>query len=51
MRTNPMLTPTSHPSSEHPIRILHTMLRVSDLDNSINFYTEKLGMCLFRKET
>lgn len=26
------------------------MLRVSDLDRSINFYTEKLGMHLFRKE-
>lgn len=26
------------------------MLRVSDLERSLNFYTEKLGMKLFRKE-
>lgn len=31
-------------------RILHTMLRVRDLDRSINFYTNKLGMTLFRVE-
>lgn len=31
-------------------RLLHTMLRVSDLDRSLNFYTEKLGMKLFRLE-
>ncbi|RDH85899.1 MAG: lactoylglutathione lyase [endosymbiont of Galathealinum brachiosum] len=29
-------------------RILHTMLRVSDLDNSIKFYTEIMGMKLLR---
>jgi lactoylglutathione lyase len=31
-------------------RILHSMLRVGDLDRSINFYTKILGMQLFRKE-
>jgi lactoylglutathione lyase len=31
-------------------RILHTMLRVGDLDRSIDFYTNKLGMTLFRRE-
>jgi lactoylglutathione lyase len=31
-------------------RILHTMLRVGDLDCSIDFYTQKLGMTLFRRE-
>jgi lactoylglutathione lyase len=31
-------------------RILHTMLRVGDLNRSINFYTNKLGMTLFRVE-
>ena len=31
-------------------RILHTMLRVGDLDRSLNFYTKILGMQLFRKE-
>jgi lactoylglutathione lyase len=31
------------------MRILHTMLRVGDLDKSIAFYTEVLGMKLLRK--
>lgn len=30
-------------------RILHTMLRVGDLDRSIQFYTEIMGMQLLRK--
>jgi lactoylglutathione lyase len=33
-----------------PTRVLHTMLRVGDLERSIAFYTEKLGMQLLRKE-
>jgi len=32
------------------MRILHTMLRVSDLDRSIAFYTEVLGMRLLRRK-
>jgi lactoylglutathione lyase len=31
------------------MRILHTMLRVGDLDKSIAFYTEILGMQLLRR--
>jgi lactoylglutathione lyase len=31
------------------MRILHTMLRVGDLDRSIDFYTKVLGMNLLRK--
>ena len=31
------------------MRILHTMLRVGDLDKSITFYTEVLGMQLLRR--
>jgi len=30
-------------------RFLHTMLRVKDLDKSLRFYTEQLGMKLLRK--
>ncbi len=31
------------------MRILHTMLRVGDLDRSMSFYTEVLGMRLLRR--
>lgn len=31
------------------MRLLHTMLRVGDLDRSIEFYTTHLGMKLLRK--
>ncbi len=32
------------------MRILHTMLRVGDLERSIKFYTEVLGMQLLRRK-
>ena len=32
------------------MRILHTMLRVTDLDKSISFYTDLLGMRLLRRK-
>ena len=32
------------------MRILHTMLRVGDLDRSLSFYTEVLGMKLLRQK-
>ena len=31
------------------MRILHTMIRVGDLDRSLAFYTEVLGMQLLRR--
>src|SRR5512147_571557 len=31
------------------MRILHTMLRVGDLDRSLKFYTEVLGMKVLRR--
>ncbi|KAG5466882.1 hypothetical protein LSCM1_01059 [Leishmania martiniquensis] len=30
-------------------RMLHTMIRVSDLERSVKFYTERLGMTMLRK--
>jgi lactoylglutathione lyase len=32
------------------MRVLHTMLRVGDLDRSIKFYTDVLGMKLLRRK-
>ncbi|MGY8831646.1 MAG: VOC family protein [Pseudomonadales bacterium] len=32
------------------MRLLHTMLRVGDMDKSIAFYTEVLGMTLLRRK-
>ncbi|MDO8654527.1 MAG: lactoylglutathione lyase [Undibacterium sp.] len=32
------------------MRLLHTMLRVGNLERSLAFYTQKLGMTLLRKE-
>lgn len=32
------------------MRILHTMLRVGDLDKSLTFYTDVLGMKLLRRK-
>jgi len=32
------------------MQLLHTMIRVGDLNESLNFYCDKLGMKLLRKE-
>src|ERR1700693_3355248 len=41
-------TMSSSNSSAPPMRILHTMLRVGDLQRSIRFYTDVLGMKVLR---
>lgn len=33
------------------MRLLHTMLRVGDLERSLTFYCDVLGMKLLRKKT
>lgn len=44
-------TATSTPTEARPVgtRMLHTMLRVFDLDKSIAFYTQAFGMALLRR--
>ena len=37
-------------SFEVAMRMLHTMLRVGDLERSIAFYTQVLGMRLLRRK-
>ena len=48
--TEPMTHTAEALTASRPTRLLHTMLRVSDLERSIAFYTELLGMRLMRKE-
>jgi lactoylglutathione lyase len=40
----------SGPAGESPFRLVHTMLRVGDLERSLSFYTRALGMSIFRRE-
>ena len=41
---------TGASQSASNFRMLHTMLRVRDLDKSLDFYTRLLGMKLLRKQ-
>ncbi|MEE9140364.1 MAG: lactoylglutathione lyase [Alphaproteobacteria bacterium] len=43
-----MTTETSGPEAEK--RLLHTMIRVRDLDSALHFYTDLLGMKLLRRK-
>ena len=43
-----MHTPAITSSNETSMRLLHTMLRVGQLQRSIDFYTQVLGMTLLR---
>lgn len=36
--------------TDTPFRLLHTMLRVFDLEKSLDFYVNKMGMQLLRKK-
>jgi hypothetical protein len=53
LRTAPTRGPdsTNSRNQENSMRILHTMIRVGDLDRSLAFYTEVLGMQLLRRRT
>lgn len=42
--------PSSLPSTLAGVRLLHAMLRVGDLERSLRFYTQMLGMRLLRRE-
>lgn len=46
-----MISNTNKESQAIPSRILHTMLRVSDLDRSVSFYENTLAMQVFTRET
>ncbi|MGE4221293.1 MAG: lactoylglutathione lyase [Alphaproteobacteria bacterium] len=43
------MTATTQDAANGKFRFLHTMIRVRDLDKSIDFYTRLLGMNLLRK--
>ena len=44
----PTIGVLSHHDRHHEMRLLHTMLRVGNLQRSIDFYTQVLGMNLLR---
>ncbi|NNE85249.1 MAG: lactoylglutathione lyase [Alphaproteobacteria bacterium] len=44
------MTSTSESESTGQYRLLHTMIRVKDLDRTIDFYTRLLGMRVIRRK-
>jgi lactoylglutathione lyase len=49
-RGSVFISPHQGNDEENLMRLLHTMLRVGDMDRSIAFYTEVLGMTLLRRK-
>ena len=47
--TTAVQTGPAKPADTAKFRLLHTMIRVMDLDRSLDFYTRLLGMKLLRK--
>ena len=47
MQPGMLSVPSNKP--DDPMRLLHTMIRVGDLDRSLKFYTDILGMKLLRQ--
>lgn len=43
------ITAIAQPATKSSYRMLHTMLRVLDLEKSLDFYVNKLGMKLLRR--
>ena len=35
---------SSYPHWEHPMRYLHTMIRAANLDDTLDFFVDKLGL-------
>ena len=41
--------PRNHPEDTHTMQYLHTMVRISDIDESLDFYCNKLGLVETRR--
>ena len=50
MNTQGVAAPAKGADQQAGRRLLHTMIRVRDLDRSLDFYTRLLGMSLMRKK-
>ena len=48
-KSKPAVRPTAQTGAASSYRLLHTMIRVLDLEKSLDFYTRHLGMKLLRR--